>query len=446
MASIKYRLRNKSIIMDFVSGRKIRVAKSTSIVLNGPKNWSEKKSKVRIISDEPKADEYNETLRNLRNYMVKEFKTLTLSNKPVDNFSVNEIFESFFSIPANSGQKKRLDFNELFREYIDSAEKHRVNRKTGLRFEKNTIQSWHTTFSLMQYYQVKNGAINMDGINDELNDKILYFLRNLKQADMISFRNENRKPRSEYYNESYIIRTISNLKSFFNHLIKNKGIRLAEFYSDNWKVARVQSDTIYLNNNELLKLYSLDLSNETENEKIRDAFILSSWCGGMRISEYKKLIDENYITLDGIPCIKFYSKKLKKEHVIPIPEVALSIMKKYGNRIPKVQDQKSNEVLKKLGKRCVINEPITVHETRNGKRISKTLPKYKLIMNHTARRSFCTNAYKGGVDTLTIMAMSNHTSEKTFLGYIKVTKEEHAKRFSNTEYFKSLSLSNMKIA
>lgn len=446
MASIKYRLRNKSIIMDFMSGRKIRVTKSTSIVLNNSKNWSEKKSKVRIISDEPKAEEYNETLRDLKNYMVKEFKTLTLSNKPVDNYAVSQIFEKYKEIPANAEQKQRLNFNKLFEEYIKSAEKHRINRKTGLPFEKNTIQSWHTTFSLMRYYQKKNGAINMDDINDELNDKILYFLRNLKQADMISFRNENRKPRSEYYNESYISRTISNLKSFFSYLIKNKGVKLPEFYSDNWKVTRVQSDTIYLNNDELIKLYRLDLSNEPENEKIRDAFILSSWCGGMRISEYKKLIDENYITLDGTPCIKFYSKKIKKEHVIPIPEGALTIMKKYGNRIPEVQDQKSNEVLKKLGKRCDINEPITVHETRNGKRISKTLPKYKLIMNHTARRSFCTNAYKGGVDTLTIMAMSNHTSEKTFLGYIKVTKEEHAKRFSNTEYFKSLSLSNMKIA
>jgi len=432
--------------MDFMSGRKIRVTKSTSIVLNNSKNWSEKKSKVRIISDEPKAEEYNETLRDLKNYMVKEFKTLTLSNKPVDNYAVSQIFEKYKEIPANAEQKQRLNFNKLFEEYIKSAEKHRINRKTGLPFEKNTIQSWHTTFSLMRYYQKKNGAINMDDINDELNDKILYFLRNLKQADMISFRNENRKPRSEYYNESYISRTISNLKSFFSYLIKNKGVKLPEFYSDNWKVTRVQSDTIYLNNDELIKLYRLDLSNEPENEKIRDAFILSSWCGGMRISEYKKLIDENYITLDGTPCIKFYSKKIKKEHVIPIPEGALTIMKKYGNRIPEVQDQKSNEVLKKLGKRCDINEPITVHETRNGKRISKTLPKYKLIMNHTARRSFCTNAYKGGVDTLTIMAMSNHTSEKTFLGYIKVTKEEHAKRFSNTEYFKSLSLSNMKIA
>jgi hypothetical protein len=84
--------------MDFVSGRKIRVAKSTSIVLNNPRNWSKKKSKVRVISDEPKADEYNETLRDLRNYMVKEFKTLTLSDKPVDNFAVNEIFESYFTI------------------------------------------------------------------------------------------------------------------------------------------------------------------------------------------------------------------------------------------------------------------------------------------------------------------------------------------------------------
>ena len=56
--------------------------------------------------------------------------------------------------------------------------------------------------------------------------------------------------------------------------------------------------------------------------------------------------------------------------------------------------------------------------------MTKRVPKYQLIKTHTARRSFCTNAYKAGMDCLDIMALSGHTTEKSFLRYIKVTQEE----------------------
>ena len=444
MPSVTFRIRGKSIIMDFKHGRKIRKPLSTKIILSNEKHWNKKTQKVRIIGNEPRAVDYNNRLRNLKNHMFEEFDKLTLSKKPVDNISVLEIFKKFDEIPANIDTKMRLNFNVLFEEYISSALKHRINRKSGLPYAKNSIQSWQATFSLIKFYQKKKGTINLEDINDDLYDKIVYFLRHLRQIEMIQFRNEKRKPKEEFYNESYIGRSISNLKSFFNYIIKSKEINLPFYYSDNWKVVRKESDNIYLTNEELMKMHSLDLSHKSKYEKVRDSFLVSAFTGGMRISEYNKLLDENYIELDGQPCIEFYSKKVKREHIVPIPPIALEIMKKYNNKIPEIQPQDSNEMLKKIGKMCGFKDLVTVKEERNGKRITKQIPKYNLIMNHTARRSFCTNAYKGGVDTLTIMTMSNHKSEKTFLGYIKVTKEEYALRFSKTEYFRSLSSIKLK--
>ena len=61
--------------------------------------------------------------------------------------------------------------------------------------------------------------------------------------------------------------------------------------------------------------------------------------------------------------------------------------------------------------------------------------KYEMIKTHTARRSFCTNAYLLGMDSLDIMALSRHKTEANFLKYIKVTGKERAKRIAKHKFF-----------
>jgi len=52
--------------------------------------------------------------------------------------------------------------------------------------------------------------------------------------------------------------------------------------------------------------------------------------------------------------------------------------------------------------------------------------KWEKIVSHTARRSFCTNMYLMHVPVVTIMSISGHQTQKSFMGYIKATGEEHA--------------------
>ncbi|MFZ4058791.1 MAG: tyrosine-type recombinase/integrase [Ferruginibacter sp.] len=49
-----------------------------------------------------------------------------------------------------------------------------------------------------------------------------------------------------------------------------------------------------------------------------------------------------------------------------------------------------------------------------------------MVTTHTARRSFCTNMYLMGVPVPTIMSISGHRTQKSFMMYIKATGEEHA--------------------
>jgi len=71
-----------------------------------------------------------------------------------------------------------------------------------------------------------------------------------------------------------------------------------------------------------------------------------------------------------------------------------------------------------------LNDPIRVTHTQGGTPHIQSFLKHEMIKSHTARRSFCTNAYLAGLDCLDIMAISGHKTESAFLRYIKVTQEE----------------------
>jgi integrase len=74
---------------------------------------------------------------------------------------------------------------------------------------------------------------------------------------------------------------------------------------------------------------------------------------------------------------------------------------------------------------------------RRGLKIKKEIPKYELIKTHTARRSGATYMYLDGVPNLSIMKITGHKTEREFLKYIRVSKEETAEMLANHEYFRN---------
>ena len=75
-----------------------------------------------------------------------------------------------------------------------------------------------------------------------------------------------------------------------------------------------------------------------------------------------------------------------------------------------------------------INEPVHKGITKGGQKITKKYKKYELVTAHTGRRGFATNLYKQGFPALSIMQITGHKSEQSFLKYIKVTPREHAEK------------------
>lgn len=191
-------------------------------------------------------------------------------------------------------------------------------------------------------------------------------------------------------------------------------------------------ENIYLTENELERLYNIDFSSEEIREQIdpkshieetRDLFIVACWTG-LRYSDWSNLSNASFTE----ETMSVRTHKTDKTVKIPLHPMVKSIIEKYNGTLPRSVDRsKTLRHIRKCAEIAGINELVTLTKVRGGKSKTSTKPKYECIMNHTARRTFATLMYLKRVPSISIMAITGHTTEDNFLKYIKLSKEEHAK-------------------
>jgi integrase len=216
---------------------------------------------------------------------------------------------------------------------------------------------------------------------------------------------------------------IKTIKTFLNDATKKNINKHLMFYG--FKVLKKRSDNIYLNEDDLKKIYKLDLSKNKRLERVRDLFIVGCRTG-LRFSDLISLRKED-ITKEGI---RFQSDKTEQVLNTVIIEETQEILEKYDYQLPKISRTNLNKYIKEIGKLADISEVSHKDTFKSGKAIIKKLKKYERISSHTARRSFATNMYKRKFPSYYIMKITGHKKESDFLDYIKVTNEEAVKIIS----------------
>ena len=236
--------------------------------------------------------------------------------------------------------------------------------------------------------------------------------------------------------------TVKTLKTFLNEATERGINKNLAYQSKRFNIKRTGAQSIYLTTEELSTLYHLDLTQNKRLEKVRDLFLIGAYTG-LRFSDFSNLKPENIRTIEGSEFIQMNTKKTGENVVIPINPIVRAILDKYGGKPPKANsNQKMNQYLKELAKLAGFNEPIVHTTTKGGERIFKKndngdIPqKWELVTTHTARRSFATNAYKAGIPAISIMKITGHRTEKAFMRYIKISKEENALLIAHNDFFK----------
>lgn len=167
------------------------------------------------------------------------------------------------------------------------------------------------------------------------------------------------------------------------------------------KAKRVPSQNVYLTEEEIERIEKYQPKSDCEKD-IKAAFLVECYLGARR-SDVEAITSDNIID----DRIVYVSKKTHVECSVPIHK---NLLKYLRHRQKKERDRSvTNRTIQRICKEVGITEEIRIFY--HGKMTKK--PKYKFIGSHTARRSFCSNLARRGVDIYTIAALAGHNQNIT---------------------------------
>ncbi|MFB6343217.1 tyrosine-type recombinase/integrase [Saccharicrinis sp. FJH62] len=257
-----------------------------------------------------------------------------------------------------------------------------------------------------------------------LKDKLWEFNGELKweQIDLTFYDDFKDYLQIQEYALNTVGRYIKDLKAVLRKSYE-RGVHSNDIFNNSaFKKVNEETIEIYLNEEELDRIYDLDLKDNPVLERSKDLFLIASWTG-VRFSDLHKINAKN---LQG-NCFHIEQQKTRDGVIIPMHPVVKSILDKYDGKLPPViSNPKLNLHVKEIARLAGIVDTFSKSITKGGKRITSYYEKCELVKIHTARRSFATNLYKSGFPSIGIMKITGHRSESSFLKYIKVDAEENA--------------------
>ncbi len=196
---------------------------------------------------------------------------------------------------------------------------------------------------------------------------------------------------------------------------------------------------VYLTEKEIDKISNLRLDSEAL-ENARDWLLISCYTG-QRHSDFnrftKEMLRAEYDTRKNLERthIDFVQLKTNRHMIFPLSADLMSVLDKRNGDFPRpLSNQKLNDYIKDVCKAAGIDEQIegTKICRKTKKKVAGKYPKYELVSSHIGRRSFATNHY-AKIPTPLIMAITGHSSERSFLTY--VGKSDPTMAGLLTEYF-----------
>jgi len=421
MAKTKFFIRTSAktkeanIRVRFYQGRLFDLTANTSKQIN-PDYWNNGNGNVRQRAEFKESDSLQEELDDLQSTILKEY------NSTPDKIKINKEW-LVSTIDKHFNPEKYLQNNTtlfgFIQNFINNSET-RVNPKTGNPVCYKMRREYAVTFEYIKLYAKEYSEPDFIDIDMEFYQQFVALLR----AKRIEIINKKKVVTNAGLATNTIGKKIQTLKIFLNAATELGINHYQKYKSRNFIAPVEESDNIYLTRAELDHFLEFDFTEKPYLERVRDKFIVASWTG-LRYSDVQQ------ITPDKIQgdFFELKQKKTGNKVVVPIHPIVKEILRKYNGTLPKaISNQKYNEYLKEAAKLADIGEIFIKTASLKGMKHEKKYHKYDLISSHTARRSFCTNAYKDNIPTLAIMAISGHKTETAFLKYIKADGKEHAEK------------------
>lgn len=313
--------------------------------------------------------------------------------------------------------------------------KNLLHTKTKKPLSVGTIKSYKSALSKLQNFETFSRKRFRF---EEITYQNFYkpFLHYLREVDQL---NENTSGK--------YITILKTFLGFINDDDRNLPIPLDYQKKNKFMSVSEETTAIYLNTDEIDKIFNLDLSNNPRLDNVRDIFIIGLWTG-LRISDFKRLdisnIKDDVITIT--------TQKTNKKVGIGMHPQLRAVLDKRNGEFPKmISDQKFNEYVKEVAQLAKINDKtegsklvsVEIDGEPKQRKVRGTYEKWELVSSHSCRRSFATNMYKSkALPLIVLMSLTGHKTETQFIEYVKTTPEENAKLMN--DYFNN-NLSKMNL-
>jgi len=382
------------------NGQKLKFSTGQKI---HPKFWNEEKQRAKETRQFPGYTEFNGLLNNLDHKVNNAYRKLLNDGISPTPEKLREILNESLYKTDTSFKNDLISFARNF--ILNSTKK------------PETIANYKQTARILEEFKnYKRITVSFDSVN-------LDFYEDFKKfCD------------GKDYSTNTTGGFIKNIKVFMNESFDRGYHKNLDHKKSKFRKVQEESESIYLTQEEIKKLYELDLNGNPRLDRVRELFIIGCYTG-LRYSDLSQLNGRNLIDKT---IIKIKTQKTGELVMIPIHPYVSAILEKYNWQLTKpISNQKMNEYLKELGKLAGLDNSVSISSTKGGIKVTETFKKYALITVHTARRSFATNAYLNDVPTISIMKITGHRTERAFLKYIKISQEENANKLLNHPFFKA---------
>ncbi|MEJ7821492.1 MAG: tyrosine-type recombinase/integrase [Chitinophagaceae bacterium] len=391
----------KSLIVLYKRYNGKRLVFSTGQTIN-KKAWNSNKQRVKS-NDTTTAD----GTQHLNDFLTGlDKKCEAVYNKSLVNGSPSpEILKQSLRNYINKIDDKpefKGDFFKLVDRFISGEIKHGDNIDKS----PNTLQNYNTVKGHLRAYEIKQKIkLTFESINLDFFYTYVSFLKSINLAT------------------NTIAKDITVLKTFMNEAVDLGFTTNIQFRHKKFYVKEKKTDAVYLNESELLKLYRHDFSKNKRLEQAIHIFLVGAYTG-LRFSDYSNIKAENIVQKDNETYLKIITQKTKFLYEFQCDPIVLEIFKKYDhspNKLPKsISIQRFNDYIKEACKLAGLTEKGRLSTDLN-------LELWQCVSSHTARRSFATNLYRQGFDTLLLRKITGHSSESSFFKYIKINNEDASK-------------------
>lgn len=394
MSSISFCLDKPSLDQTYIllriNHKDQRIVVSTGEKIS-PKFWDSKKQQAKRTGQFAQSQHLNIFLSRLSEAVSK----ILLESRFQDTKSTLSEIKEKIKEHLGKSEIRESSFLKVYEEFIRANE----TTKAVLSIKKYRTFQNH----LEQFQREKKFELTFEKINKLFYDRISDFYYSDLEVNSNTF--------GKY---------VTVLKTFLNWASERGYNSNYEFRK--FKAPKLDSDIVYLTDDNLEKLLALDLSQNTRLEKIRDVFCLSCFTG-LRYSDIVALRKEN-VQEDHI-----LIRTEKTRDVLNIPLVrkeAFHILNKYfktGDSLPTISNQKMNSYVKELCKLADISEIVSISRYKAAIRETITKPKFEFVSTHTARRTFVTLSLEKGVRPEIVMQVTGHKTFNIMKKYIKLTSK-----------------------